>query len=161
MGEETATKAWVRTAQLRDLWDIERIVKASFAPYVEVIGQPPAPMNADYRAAIKTCRTLVIGAQGTDKVAGFAVIEEKSGVFWLETIAVDPAQSGKGLGRSLMIHIENMLAPLCDSYQLYTHVKMTRNIDWYRRMGFVETARERHKGFERVFMRKDLMSQGD
>jgi ribosomal protein S18 acetylase RimI-like enzyme len=42
------------------------------------------------------------------------------------------------------------------SYQLYTNVKMARNIGWYERLGFVETRRGVENGFERVYFRKAL-----
>ena len=37
---------------------------------------------------------------------------------------------------------------------LYTHALMVENIAWYRRRGYLEPARVREKGFDRVYMRK-------
>ena len=40
---------------------------------------------------------------------------------------------------------------------LYTNAKMTRNLDWYVKLGFVETRRIREDGFDRVYFEKTLI----
>ena len=39
---------------------------------------------------------------------------------------------------------------------LYTHVLMVENVAIYRRLGFEETHRVTEKGYDRVYMAKDL-----
>ena len=39
---------------------------------------------------------------------------------------------------------------------LYTHALMTENIALYRRIGFIETHRVSEKGYDRVYMTKQL-----
>ena len=39
---------------------------------------------------------------------------------------------------------------------LYTNVKMSQNLVWYPRLGYVETHRKLEKGFERVFFEKRI-----
>jgi ribosomal protein S18 acetylase RimI-like enzyme len=77
--------------------------------------------------------------------------------YFIDNIAVDPAEQGRGLGRRLMDHAERAarrhgLAAL----RLYTNAAMSENLALYRRMGFVETHRAVEHGFARVFMRRDL-----
>ncbi len=40
---------------------------------------------------------------------------------------------------------------------LYTNVLMTENVHYYGKLGFVETARRTIDGFDRMYMRKDLV----
>ena len=40
--------------------------------------------------------------------------------------------------------------------QLYTHEMMTENITIYSKMGYVEVARRSEKGYERMYMNKQL-----
>jgi hypothetical protein len=56
-------------------------------------------------------------------------------------------------GTGLITHVETGRAT---SYQLYTNVKMVRNMRWYERLGFIETRRGVEKGFARVYCRKTL-----
>ncbi len=46
-----------------------------------------------------------------------------------------------------------------DHIRLYTHVLMTENIAIYRRAGYVETHRIAEKGFDRVYMTKNLQQR--
>ena len=43
------------------------------------------------------------------------------------------------------------------SVYLYTHEKMTENLELYAKIGYVEFARRIEKGFARVYMRKQLI----
>jgi hypothetical protein len=61
----------VRRAGPSDVAVIEHIVHAAFNIYVARIGRQPAPMSADYRAAVASSRVWVIDADG--EVAGFVV----------------------------------------------------------------------------------------
>jgi hypothetical protein len=61
----------VRRAGPSDVAVIEQIVHAAFEIYVARIGRQPAPMGADYRAAVASSRAWVIEADG--EVAGVVV----------------------------------------------------------------------------------------
>ncbi|MDA1320447.1 MAG: GNAT family N-acetyltransferase, partial [Proteobacteria bacterium] len=61
-----------------------------------------------------------------------------------------------GVGSKLIAYVENYIATLASEYQLYTNVKMTKNIDWYQRLGFVEVKRQKVDGYERVYFKKRL-----
>jgi ribosomal protein S18 acetylase RimI-like enzyme len=43
--------------------------------------------------------------------------------------------------------------------RLYTHEAMTENIALYARIGWIETHRGKQEGYQKVFMRKPLLSQ--
>ena len=48
-----------------------------------------------------------------------------------------------------------------DEIRLYTNVAMTENLSFYPRHGYVETGRESHDGFNRVFFAKSLGPQAN
>ena len=134
------------------------IATAAYADYVPLMGQKPAPMLADY--AVHIARDIVFVAErdidGTTDIVGFAIIIEKGEGYWLENIAVAPLAMGCGLGRTLMESVEDYLRPLCDRYQLYTNVKMERNIGWDHKLGFTETFRGVVDGYDRVYFEKEI-----
>lgn len=146
----------IRQATKDDLPALRAIAADAYAQYVEVIGRKPAPMVDDFDARLKRGTIFVATVQPENHVVGYAVIVNKADGFWLESIAVASASAGQGIGTALITHVEAYLAGRTASYQLYTNVKMVRNMRWYERIGFVETHRGVEAGFERVFYRKML-----
>ena len=66
--------------------------------------------------------------------------------------------SGNGIGTALMSYAEaTAREKLIPTMSLYTNAKMTRNLDWYVKLGFVETRRIREDGFDRVYFEKTLI----
>ena len=77
---------------------------------------------------------------------------------FVENIAVLPDLSGNGIGTALMSYAEaTAREKLIPTMSLYTNAKMTRNLDWYVKLGFVETRRIREDGFDRVYLEKTLI----
>jgi ribosomal protein S18 acetylase RimI-like enzyme len=113
-------------------------------------------MVADFPRHLENDVIFVIEDGDQGEVIGYAVIVIKDGDYWLENIAVLPAEGKKGVGTKLIEHVERYIAGKADKYQLYTNVKMPQNIDWYRRLGFDETKRGTEDGFERVYFVKAL-----
>ena len=112
-------------------------------------------MLADYGAHLADDAVLVaVDSGGT--VRGYAVMLDRPDGFWLENIAVDPAAQGQGIGSSLIDAVEDWFRGRTDHYRLYTNVKMTANIAWYSRAGFVETGRATANGFHRVYFEKQI-----
>ena len=120
------------------------------------MGQKPAPMVADYSAHLQDDMIFVAEDTGPRKVIGYVVIMAKDDEYWLETIAVEPSSSKKGVGSRLMAYAEDYISQFASEYHLYTNVKMTENIDWYLRLGFTETKRQKVDGYERVYFKKRL-----
>jgi ribosomal protein S18 acetylase RimI-like enzyme len=146
----------IRKAGKSDLPDIKQITADAYQQYISVMGQKPAPMVADYSQHLQDDLIFVVDEVSQHKVIGYAVIVVKNAEYWLETIAVDPEASGQGVGSKLIAYVENYIATLASEYQLYTNVKMTKNIDWYQRLGFVEVKRQEVDGYERVYFKKRL-----
>ena len=155
-GPGTAAPVRIRPATGGDADAIRAVAGSAYLQYVEAIGRKPAPMVADFVKHLEDDTVFVAETGDGGGIAGYAVVLVKNGEYWLENIAVAPAQSGRGVGSALVKHVEAWISRRADMYRLYTNVKMERNIGWYRRLGFEETGRALEDGFERVFFAKKL-----
>jgi hypothetical protein len=50
----------IRRAATADLTEIRQVIDDAYSKYIERIGRPPAPMNADYAAALEHSRVWVL-----------------------------------------------------------------------------------------------------
>lgn len=144
----------IRPARTGDLPAIRDIVERAYGIYVELIGGRPAPMDADYGEALRLGR-LEVADDG--RVVGVLVLVAEPNHLLVENVAVDPGRQGAGIGRLLLAHAEAVARRRgLPAMRLYTHVKMTRNIEIYERLGYRECERRSEHGFERVLMAKRL-----
>src|SRR5271166_3294580 len=145
----------IRRALEGEAETVHRVVHAAYTHYIDRIGKPPGPMLDDYAQRIADGQTWVLEDAG--RIAGILVLEEGADGFLLDNIAVLPEYQGKGLGRTLIEFAEAEARRRgYREIRLYTHVLMTENIALYRRVGFVETHRVSEKGYDRVYMAKQL-----
>jgi ribosomal protein S18 acetylase RimI-like enzyme len=143
----------IRMAVEGDLAAVRAIARAAYALYVPRIGREPAPMVADFAAALAAGHLWVAG----NPVCGFVVAYARGDHWHLENVAVDPVAQGRGIGLALIDHIEGLAkADGAVAVKLYTNAKMTENQKLYPRLGYVETGRRTEEGFDRVFYRKQL-----
>ena len=145
----------IRHAAIHDAPAVTAIVNAAYAVYIERIGQKPGPMFDDYARRIANGQVWVLEQDG--EIAGILVLEETADGFLLDNVALAPAYQHKGLGRRLLTFAEQEAARRgWREIWLYTNAAMTENIGLYRRIGYQETDRVSEKGFERVYMTKQL-----
>jgi ribosomal protein S18 acetylase RimI-like enzyme len=102
----------------------------------------------------------VVALLGGD-LAGCVFLAERDDHFYVGKLAVEPALHGRGIGRLLMTHAEAIARvagkPLLE---LQTRVELVANQALFARLGFSETARTAHAGYDRptsVTMRKALV----
>jgi GNAT superfamily N-acetyltransferase len=138
----------IRLAAPYDAKAVVACVDAAFQPYVAGIGKPPAPMLADYPDLIGRGRVYVLEEEGM--VAGVLVLEPQHGSLLVETLAVDPARQGAGVGRRLMAFAETEAARL--------HLA---RIHLYTRLGYREVGEGVEDGYARVFLEKSLSAGGN
>ena len=137
-------------AAARDAPAIAALVRRAYARYVPRIGREPAPMTADYAAAVRAGRVRVVREGG--RIRGVLVTEPRPDHLLIENVAVDPDAQGSGIGARLLAEAESQARELgLPELRLYTNAAMTENLDYYPRRGFVETGRRREHGFDRVF----------
>ncbi len=145
----------IRPARHGEADALREVVHAAYRHYIPRIGKPPGPMLDDYVARIADGQAWVVEDAG--RVLGVLVLEETPEGFLLDNIAVSPEGQGKGYGRALIEFAEAEARRRgFAEIRLYTHEMMTENVALYTRIGFVETHRVSEKGYERVYMTKQL-----
>jgi ribosomal protein S18 acetylase RimI-like enzyme len=149
-------RAAIRPATIDDRARIAAIAHAAYIGYVPRIGRPPAPMLADFTAEIAAGRVVVIEVAGA--VAGYMIAWAEPDAYFIDSVAVDPAHQGQGLGRALIAHAAAAARYRgLPAVRLYTNVAMTENLALYAKLGFVETHRATEEGFDRIYLRLDLL----
>lgn len=150
----------LRRAGPADAEFLRDLARMAYAYYLERVGREPGPMVDDYdrRVAEDECWVVrVIDEEGSEADVGYLVLRVESDHLLLDNIAVSPRVQGRGIGRYLLDLVEHRARVHGrDEVRLYTHVTMVENLAFYRRHGYVETRREEHSGFHRVFMTKQL-----
>jgi ribosomal protein S18 acetylase RimI-like enzyme len=145
----------VRLAGRSDVAALRSIAAAAYEPYVARLGRAPAPMTADYEAAVGHGEVWVADRDGV--VVGLLVLVSQPDHLLLENVAVHPSAQGLGVGARLLALAEEQAALAgFGEIRLYTNVAMTENLAYYPRHGYVETHRGERDGFQRVFFTKRL-----
>lgn len=153
---DSAGKAQIRAATAADAPKVAQIVEDAYRRYIPRMGRPPGPMLDDYRARISEGVVWVI-EEGTT-IVGVLVLQPKSDHLLLDNIAVSPSRQGLGFGRRLLVFAEaEALRQGYREIRLYTHETMTENQRLYAVIGYKETGCGTEAGYERVFMRKQLI----
>ena len=139
----------IRLATPADLPAVQQIVETSSADYIPLIGRRPAPMGADYAAAIKAGHLYVLG----NPIVGCLVMFPDRDAIEIDMIAVSPEAQGQGIGRKLLdFAVDHARSTGQTKLTLYTNAKMARNVVIYEKYGFTITHRATVDGFDRVFM---------
>jgi ribosomal protein S18 acetylase RimI-like enzyme len=145
----------IRPARDNEADAVRDVVHAAYQHYIARIGKPPGPMLDDYAQRIADGQVWVL--EDTGRIAGILVLEQSPTSLLLDNIAVRPEYQGRGIGRALLEFAEAEARRRgFRAIELYTHVLMTENIALYSRIGYVETRRVTEKGFDRVYMTKQL-----
>jgi ribosomal protein S18 acetylase RimI-like enzyme len=145
----------IRKAVCGDLTDVQACARAAYSKYFERIGKAPAPMNADFFAQI--AQGIVHVALSGLQFAGYVVFYADGDHIHLESVAVLPEQSGKGVGKALIGYAElTAQHEGLKAVELYTNEAMIENLAMYRKLGYQEIQRKQQAGFNRVFFRKQI-----
>jgi len=147
--------AVIRPADADDAPRLQAIARLAYSGYTARLDRQPAPMSADYAAAVAAGHAVVIERNG--KIAGYLIGRGDQDSYFIENVAVDPAYQGLGLGGALLRHaIAEARRLKLSSLWLFTNAAMTENQAIYARLGFVETHRAMEHGYDRVYMRLSL-----
>lgn len=152
----------IRQAVAADLPAIGACIEASYRPYVARMGREPAPMLADYGALVAAGQVHVVDDDGKGdgegaRLAGLLVAFAEADQLFIETLAIDPAIQGRGLGRRFMDFAAAQAEGLgLAKIRLYTNVHMTEAQSFYLRLGYLETGRVHEEGYDRIYYEKSI-----
>ena len=148
----------VRRARLGDAGAILALTRSAYAKWTPVTGREPAPMTADYEAAVRAHRFDLLHLDGA-LVALIETVDEGDQLL-IENIAVRPDWQGRGLGRRLMALAEDIARELgCKRIRLFTNKLWDSNVQLYLRLGYaIDGEAPIDGGMFRVDMSKALKS---
>jgi ribosomal protein S18 acetylase RimI-like enzyme len=148
----------LRRAAAEDAAAVRALTRAAYAKWVPLLGREPKPMQADYERAVREHRIDL--ALLADELAGLIETIEQPDHLLIENVAVAPAFQGKGIGRRLMAHAEQLAAELGRTeLRLYTNARFAENVALYRRLGYRIDREEASTLGVTVYMSKSVSAQ--
>lgn len=147
-----------RFARWPELLDL---IRRSFAPMDGIIDPPSSVHRLTLEALKAKAReeTVLVASIG-DSLVGCAFLAHRGDHLYLGKLAVEPAHQGKGIGRRLVEAAEgNARRAGIRIIELQARIELTDNHATFRRLGFDETDRTAHPGFQRptsITMRKEI-----
>lgn len=134
---------------------IRALTRDAYARWVPVIGREPLPMRADYAAAVREHRIDLLRLGG-ELVALIEMVPQPDHLL-IENVAVAPGFQGKGFGRRLLAHAEQVAASLGHGeIRLYTNKSFAGNLRLYQALGYRVDREEAFMGGLTVYMSKRL-----
>ena len=98
------------------------LTRTAYAKWVPVLGREPLPMTADYNAAVRDHIVDMLHLDG--KLAALIEMCPEADHLLVVNVAVSPAYQGRGYGRALLVHAEELAVSLglesCASTQVST-----------------------------------------
>jgi len=147
----------LRRAAASDASVVRDLTREAYAKWVPVIGREPKPMIADYAEAVRDHCIDMLYVDGT--LAGLIEMIPESDHLLIENVAVAPAFQGRGLGRQLLAHAEQLTASLGHNViRLYTNKLFAENVAFYRKLGYRIDREEAFKAGVMVHMSKQIGS---
>lgn len=143
-------------------WDeLLALILRAFA-YMDGVIDPPSsahrltPENLMHKAKQETTFLAVENGQ----IVGCVFAQERATDFYVGKLAVDPGLQGRGIGGRLILAVEDF-ARRRGKYaiELQTRIELAANHAAFARLGFRETGRTAHEGYQRptsITMRKVL-----
>jgi ribosomal protein S18 acetylase RimI-like enzyme len=134
----------LRRASADDLAAVTALQRAAYAKNRTLLGVEPLPLTADYAAIFSSHEIwLADGAQALD---GVLILQARTDDLLIWSVAAAPAAQGSGIGNRMLVFAETHARKLgLRCIRLYTGEKLTGNIAWYRRHGYVhERVEEMH-----------------
>ena len=115
----------IRPAVSADAGALAMLAREAYSGYIIRIGREPAPIGADYVAAIATGMVWVAVDEAA-AVVGMIVLKDERDHILLENVAVLPHAQGRGIGSRLLRFAETIAAAYgLLEIRLYTNEAMT------------------------------------
>jgi GNAT superfamily N-acetyltransferase len=125
------------------------LIRGAFAGMEGRIDPPSSMHRMTLESLTDDARTKELWGMGAPLIA-CVILTEKPGRLYIGKLAVAEAMQGKGLARALIGVAEERARELgLDRLELETRVELTENHAVFTRLGFVETGRKAHAGYDR------------
>ena len=137
------------------------LIGGAFA-YMDGVIDPPssAHLLTPESLAEKAKRETVFLAIEDGRIVGCVFALERARDFYVGKLAVEPDRQGHGIGSRLMHAVEDLARRRDkDAIELQTRIELIGNHAAFARLGFRETERTAHEGYDRptsITMRKVL-----
>jgi ribosomal protein S18 acetylase RimI-like enzyme len=143
----------LRTALEQDADAIRTLTRQAYAKWVGVTGREPLPMRVDYAQAIAKHRFDLL-YDGDVLVALIETVPDGDYLL-IENVAVAPDAQGRGFGKRLMKHAEELAASSgLKGTRLYTNKLFSANLRLYEALGYRVDREEELNGGIAVHMSK-------
>jgi len=152
----------LRTATIGDAASIAATIAAAFAQYRgKLVPESGAFRETAEGIAVELARgASAIVAERDGKVLGCVLVEEMEGDLYFGRLSVLPSARGLGLARTLVAAVEAEARRRgLAGVRLGVRIVLTENQRLFASLGYRETSREAHPGFDRptsINMRKPL-----
>ena len=153
--ELTIGPAVLRRAGAGDRAALERFQGEAYATNRKLLGVEPVPLQWNYADVLANWEVWL--APGKDGLKGALLLNPREKDLMLESVSTAPGAQGTGLGNTLLEAAEYRARDWgCDTIRLYTGEKLVRNVEWYKRKGYVVEFIEDMKDRRAVHMMKTL-----
>ena len=133
----------VRRATIADAVTVRELTRAAYAKWVPLLGREPRPMTADYDAALREHLVDLLHVGG--EAVALIEMAPTADHLLIVNVAVVPAEQGRGHGRALMAHAEEVARSLnLPEVRLYTNALFAENLRLYSRLGYRVDREEQH-----------------
>lgn len=148
----------IRLAKSSELEAVKACVDAAFSVWIEVIGDTPRPMLADYKRLIEQ-EEVYVGIINAE-IVGVLVMWLEYESLYVDVLAVNPKAQKQGIGLRLLKFAENEAIQRQQSkVSLCTNEKMQSNRDYYAHLGYHESRIDKSDdGGGIVWMEKALVT---
>ncbi|MGR3805505.1 GNAT family N-acetyltransferase [Marinibacterium profundimaris] len=125
------------------------LIRESFADMDRRIDPPSSMLRMTTDNLSRAAAEGEIWAIGTPVLA-CVILSETPGALYLGKLAVDRAARGRGYARVLIARaVQSARERGLPALELQTRVELTENHETFARLGFVETGRTAHPGYDR------------
>lgn len=142
--------------------DLDAVVAMQHAAYArnrELLGREPLPLLAHYAQIFATKEVWLAETNG--RLDGVLILEPLADSLLIWSIATNPADQKRGLGRAMLAAAEVRARELGHTLiRLYTGTPLTHLVDWYARNGYAIERIEQLPDREITHMRKAIDRAG-